>query len=100
MKTREKAFRLIVLALTLTTGTIFAQKSLEPKAGRGIEFVDVGILRLLYPRQRIERKAQAHRRIAPADVKLAENRLAMFRVKRRYGRAIWMGPKRCSICAG
>jgi len=41
MKTREKTFRLIVLALTLTTGTVLAQKALESKAASGIEFVKI-----------------------------------------------------------
>jgi formylglycine-generating enzyme required for sulfatase activity len=41
LKTREKIFRLIILMLTLTTGTIVAQKTLEPKAGGGIEFVKI-----------------------------------------------------------
>src|SRR5689334_22717631 len=41
MKTRETAFRLIVLTLTLTAGTVLAQKTLEPKASAGIEFVKI-----------------------------------------------------------
>ena len=41
MKTRKKIFQLIVLALTLTAGTVLAQKSLESNAESAIEFVKI-----------------------------------------------------------
>src|SRR4026207_573077 len=41
MKTRETAFRLTILALTLMAGSVLAQKTLESKASSGIEFVKI-----------------------------------------------------------
>src|SRR5881392_4458356 len=41
MKTREKTPRLIVLVLSLTAGTVLAQKTLESKEAAGIEFVKI-----------------------------------------------------------
>jgi formylglycine-generating enzyme required for sulfatase activity len=41
MKHREKTFRLIVLVLTLTTGTVLAQKTLASREAAGIEFVKI-----------------------------------------------------------